>query len=66
MTTKTYAELLDEVSIKITPNEAAVLASLAKAFMAENETEMNASQINNWSELINKLNSQIDCGKVGA
>lgn len=62
MTTKTYTELLDSVSIKITPNEAAVLASLAKAFVAEHKSDMNANQVENWVALIDKLNPQIDCG----
>ena len=53
-------------TVSIDMNEAAVLASLAKAFVAEHKTEMNADQINNWSELITKLDPQIDCGKVGA
>ena len=41
MTTKTYAELLNEVSIKITPNDAAILSQIFNAYVVENKLETN-------------------------
>ena len=58
MTTKTYAELLDEVSIKITPNDAAILSQIFNAYVVENKLETNKIAI----DLLAKLNPTLgDC-----
>lgn len=54
-TTKTYAELLKEVSVTITPNEAAFLARLLNKYMSE------TPNTNGLEDLANRLSIKAGC-----
>jgi len=55
MTTKTYAELLEEVSIKITPNEGALLGAILSTYIYQNKLETNKTV----TELLAKISSKV-------
>lgn len=49
---KTYAELLDEVSVKITPNDAEFLAHLLKMYAAKNNLTTSTHLVNLHAQLL--------------
>lgn len=51
MATKTYAELLAEVSITVTPNDAAFLAELLNKYMEDNQV---------WTGHLNALKNRLN------
>lgn len=57
MNTKTYAELLDEVSIKITPNEGALLSAILGTYIYQNNLEANTTV----TELLAKISPKVGC-----
>ena len=53
----TYAELLKEVSITITPNDAAFLSAILGTYIYQNKLENNATCV----DLLTRLNTKVGC-----
>jgi hypothetical protein len=60
-TTKTYAELLKEVSVTVTPNDAAFLAKLVQSYIDTNSSRLHDLTIDHLSNLIDTLTPKAGC-----
>ena len=60
-TTKTYAELLKEVSVTVTPNEAAFLSELVKDYIEANDHLISETAYGNLVNLIATLTPKAGC-----
>lgn len=60
-TNTTYAQLLEDVSIKVTPNDAAFLAELVRDYLIMNDDQIHEEGQKALGNLIAKLSPKAGC-----